>query len=62
LQQAAQTLLRVRSPTGLWYQVLDCEKGGRAYALMKGQRLGVLPASAGEQGLSEPNVATIPRA
>jgi unsaturated rhamnogalacturonyl hydrolase len=66
LQQATEALLRVRSESGLWYQVLDHgnpapERAGNyeeasaslmiAYALMKGQRLGVLPARAGEQGL-----------
>jgi unsaturated rhamnogalacturonyl hydrolase len=67
LQQAMEALLRVRSAAGLWYQVLDrTDDEGKAsgnyeeasaslmiaYALMKGQRLGVLPASAGEQGLT----------
>jgi unsaturated rhamnogalacturonyl hydrolase len=67
LQQVMEALLRVRSESGLWYQVLDRgsadpQRGGGnyeeasaslmiAYALMKGQRLGVLPARAGEQGL-----------
>jgi unsaturated rhamnogalacturonyl hydrolase len=62
LQQATEALLRVRSESGLWYQVLDRGEGGGnyeeasaslmiAYALMKGQRLGILPASAGQQGL-----------
>lgn len=62
LKQATEALLRVRSESGLWYQVLDRgdEVGNYeevsaslmiAYALMKGQRLGVLPASAAEQGL-----------
>lgn len=62
LRDALEALLRVRSEAGLWYQVLDrADEGGNyeeasaslmiAYALMKGQRLGVLPASAGEQGL-----------
>ena len=52
----------MRSEGGLWYQVLDrSHEAGNyeeasaslliAYALMTGQRLGVLPASAGEQGL-----------
>ena len=67
LRQTTEALLRVRSEAGLWYQVLDRGGsdsdgvGGNyeeasaslmiAYALMKGQRLGILPASAGEQGL-----------
>lgn len=62
LRDALEALLRVRSEAGLWYQVLDrADEGGNyeeasaslmiAYALMKGQRLGVVPASAGEQGL-----------
>lgn len=65
LQDAAQALLRVRSPDGLWYQVLDKAEVPRnyeessaslmiAYALMKGARLGVLDAFcgvAGEQAL-----------
>ena len=54
-------LLRVRSASELWYQVLD--QGSRpgnyeessatlmiAYALMKGARLGALPASHAEAG------------
>jgi unsaturated rhamnogalacturonyl hydrolase len=61
LQQVSEALLRVQSPHALWYQVLD--KGKRAgnyeeasatlmiaYALMKGARLKVLPASHGEAG------------
>jgi unsaturated rhamnogalacturonyl hydrolase len=62
LQDTAEALLRVRSESGLWYQVLDVgnERGNYeeasaslmiAYALMKGQRIGVLPPAAGEQGL-----------
>ena len=62
LTQTTEALLRVRSASGLWYQVLDRgNEGGNypeasaslmiAYALMKGQRLGVLPASTGELGL-----------
>jgi len=62
LQQTTEALLAVRSESGLWYQVLDRgNEGGNyeeasaslmiAYAMMKGQRLGVLPANTGEQGL-----------
>jgi unsaturated rhamnogalacturonyl hydrolase len=62
LRHATEALLRVRSEAGLWYQVLDRGNEDRnyeeasaslmiAYGLMKGQRLGVLPASAGELGL-----------
>jgi unsaturated rhamnogalacturonyl hydrolase len=66
LKQATEALLQVQSESGLWYQVLDRgssdsdRAGGNyeessaslmiAYALMKGQRLGVLPASSGELG------------
>jgi unsaturated rhamnogalacturonyl hydrolase len=61
LTDAVRALLRVRSPRGLWYQVLD--EAGRernyeeasaslmiAYALMKGARLGVLSADTGRLG------------
>jgi unsaturated rhamnogalacturonyl hydrolase len=61
LREASEALLRVRSAAHLWYQVLD--QGSRpgnyeessatfmiAYALMKGARLRVLPASLGEEG------------
>jgi unsaturated rhamnogalacturonyl hydrolase len=62
LRQTTEALLRVRSEAGLWYQVLDRGSDGGnyeeasaslmiAYALMKGQRLGVLPAGTGELGL-----------
>jgi unsaturated rhamnogalacturonyl hydrolase len=75
LKQTTEALLRVRSEAGLWYQVLDHGssdpdgEGGNyeeasaslmiAYALMKGQRLGVLPASAGEQGLQSLQAAVL---
>ena len=70
LQQTTAALLAVRSDSGLWYQVLDRgSEGGNyeeasaslmfAYALMKGQRLGVLPASAGEQGLQSLKAAVV---
>ena len=62
LNDAANALMRVRSPQGLWFQVLD--QGGRqgnyeeasaslmiAYALMKGARLGALPEELGTAGL-----------
>ncbi len=61
LREVTDALLRVRSASELWYQVLD--QGSRpgnyeessatlmiAYALMKGARLGVLPASHAETG------------
>jgi unsaturated rhamnogalacturonyl hydrolase len=61
LEDVSDALLRVQSPNALWYQVLD--QGTRAgnyeessaslmiaYALMKGARLGVLPASHGAAG------------
>jgi hypothetical protein len=62
LHQAMEALLRVRSEAGHLYQVHDRERAGGnyeeasaslmiAYALMQGQRLGALPASAGAQGL-----------
>jgi unsaturated rhamnogalacturonyl hydrolase len=61
LRGAADALLRVRSESGLWYQVLDrgAQSGNYeeasaslmiAYALMKGQRQGFLSPAAGEQG------------
>ena len=61
LQETSDALMRVRSPRGLWFQVLD--QGSRAgnyeeasaslmfaYALMKGARLNVLPKTLGEAG------------
>jgi len=61
LTDAVRALLRVRSPRGLWYQVLD--EAGRernyeeasaslmiAYSLMKGARLGLLSADTGRLG------------
>jgi unsaturated rhamnogalacturonyl hydrolase len=61
LVDSADALLRVKSPNELWYQVLD--QGTRAgnyeessaslmisYALMKGARVGALPADAGNSG------------
>jgi len=61
LKNVTDSLLRVRSPDALWYQVLD--QGTRAgnyeeasatlmiaYALMKGARLGALPSLHGESG------------
>lgn len=61
LVDVADALLRVRSPSGLWYQVLDrADVQGNyeeasaslmiAYALMKGARLGVLGSDAGSAG------------
>lgn len=61
LEDATQALLRVRSPDGLWYQVLDkADTAGNyeeasaslmiATALMKGARLDVLDAFAGAAG------------
>lgn len=60
-QETAAALMRVRSPDGLWWQVLD--RGGDAgnyeeasaslmiaYGLMLGARLGVLTAADGEAG------------
>lgn len=60
-QDAAIALMAVRSPRGLWWQVLD--RGGDegnyeeisaslmiAYALMAGARLGLLPADHGRAG------------
>lgn len=60
-QDAAIALMAVRSPRGLWWQVLD--RGGEAgnyeevsaslmiaYALMAGARLGLLPAAHGQAG------------
>ncbi|MFV3076384.1 glycoside hydrolase family 88/105 protein [Niveispirillum fermenti] len=60
-QDTARALMAVRSPRGLWWQVLD--RGGDAgnyeessaslmiaYALMAGVRLGVLPADQGQAG------------
>jgi unsaturated rhamnogalacturonyl hydrolase len=62
LDDVSDTLLRVRSPAALWYQVLD--RGPRAgnyeeasaslmiaYALMKGARLKVLPNALAHAGL-----------
>jgi unsaturated rhamnogalacturonyl hydrolase len=61
LRDTSNALMRVRSPNGLWYQVLD--QGTRAgnyeetsaslmiaYALMKGARLGLLPGPLGSAG------------
>ena len=61
LANASNALMLARSPNALWYQVLD--QGSRAgnyeessatlmiaYALMKGARLGALPATLGEAG------------
>jgi unsaturated rhamnogalacturonyl hydrolase len=61
LQDISASLMRVRSPRGLWYQVLD--QGSRernyeeasaslmfAYVLMKGARLGLLPTALGDAG------------
>jgi unsaturated rhamnogalacturonyl hydrolase len=62
LRETSDALLRVRSPSGLWFQVLD--QGARAgnyeetsaslmiaYALMKGARLNVLPEALGDVGV-----------
>jgi unsaturated rhamnogalacturonyl hydrolase len=62
LRGTTDALMRVRSPNGLWYQVLD--QGGRAgnyeeasaslmiaYAMMRGARLGVLDIAIGTEGL-----------
>jgi unsaturated rhamnogalacturonyl hydrolase len=59
--EVADALIRVRSESGLWYQVLDrSDEPGNyeetsaslmiAYALMKGARLGVIDAAAGIVG------------
>ena len=61
LQETTGALMRVRSPRGLWFQVLD--QGSRegnyeeasaslmfAYALMKGARLKLLPNALGDAG------------
>jgi len=61
LQETCDALMRVRSPRGLWFQVLD--QGARAgnyeeasaslmfaYALMKGARLKLLPSALGDAG------------
>ncbi len=61
LREVTEALVRVRSPRGLWYQVLDQADRARnyeeasaslmfAYALMKGARLGVLSAESGVTG------------
>lgn len=61
LQEAAEALLAVRSPGGLWYQVLDQGKRARnyeeasaslmfAYALMKAGRMGFVDARSVEAG------------
>ena len=62
LQETSDALMRVRTPRGLWFQVLD--QGSRAgnyeeasaslmfaYALMKGARLGLLQSALGDAGL-----------
>ncbi len=61
LQETSESLVRVRSPRALWFQVLD--QGSRAgnyeeasaslmfaYALMKGARLGLLSGALGDAG------------
>jgi len=61
LRETSEALMRVRSPRGLWFQVLD--QGSRAgnyeeasaslmfaYALMKGARLKLLPSALGDAG------------